>query len=68
MLPPDVTVFVRDCNVYGLCPCVRDVYFEGLCAGKASVYLSKRINSSLLTKIFNGIGCEGCETQRAIID
>jgi len=32
---------------------VRDFYFERLCAGKASVYLSKRINSSLLTKIFN---------------
>ena len=35
------------------CSCVRDVCLEGLCAGKASVYLSKRINSSLLTKIFN---------------
>ena len=52
---------VRDCNIYGVavcgppvwCSCVHDVYFEGLCAGKASVYLSKRINSSLLTKIFN---------------
>ena len=43
---------VRDCNVYGV-QCVRDVYFGGLCARKASVYLSKRINSSLLTKIFN---------------
>jgi len=29
---------------------------EGLCAWKASVYLSKRINSSLLTKIFISIG------------
>jgi len=46
---------------------VRDVYFEGLCAWKASVYLSKRTNSSLLTKIFKSIGWEGCETQRAII-
>ena len=36
------------CGAPGLC----DVYLEGLCAGKASVYLSKRINSSLLTKIF----------------
>jgi len=33
-----------------------DVYFGGLCAWKASVYLSKRINSSLLTKIFISIG------------
>ena len=40
---------------------------EGLCAGKVSAYLGKRINSSLLSKIFNGIGWEGCETQRAII-
>jgi len=46
---------------------VCDVSLKGLCAWKASVYLSKRINSSLLTKIFNGIGWEGCETQRAII-
>jgi len=60
-------------NCQGLqCLCVAllrgDVYSEGVCAGKASVYLSKRINSSLLTKIFIvGIGWEGCETQRAII-
>ena len=40
------------------------VCFVMLCAWKASVYLSKRINSSLLTKIFNGIGWEGCVTQR----
>jgi len=40
-------------NVVILCD---DVYFEGLSAWKASVYLSKRINSSLLTKIFSGIG------------
>jgi len=60
--------FVRDCNVY-VFDVVRDVCFGGLCvrcvmlsvcfvmlcAWKASVYLSKRINSSLLTKIFNGI-------------
>ena len=45
---------------YSVCPCVRgevllcdDVCFVMLCAWKASVYLSKRINSSLLTKIFN---------------
>ena len=38
------------CDVWG--SCVRDVYLEGLCAGKASVYLSKRINSSLLTTIY----------------
>ena len=46
---------VRNCNVYGAqcdAPGLCDVYLEGLCAGKASVYLSKRINSSLLTKIF----------------
>jgi len=49
-------------HFFGLCPCVRgvvllcdDVCFVMLCALKASVYLSKRINSSLLTKIFNGI-------------
>jgi len=48
--------------LYRLCPGVRgvvllcdDVCFVMLCAWKASVYLSKRINSSLLTKIFNGI-------------
>jgi len=60
------TIRVRDCNVYEL-PNVCDVCFVMLCAWKASVYLSKRINSSSLTKIFNGIGWEGCETQRAII-
>jgi len=34
---------------------MMSVCFVMLCAWKASVYLSKRINSSLLTKIFNGI-------------
>jgi len=52
------------CGAPVWCSCVRDVYFGSLCVWKASVYLSKRINSSLLTKIFNGIGWEGCETQR----
>jgi len=46
---------VRDCNVYISMWCVMSVCFVMLCAWKASVYLSKRINSSLLTKIFNGI-------------
>jgi len=40
------------------------VCFVMLCVWKASVYLSKRINSSLLTKIFNGIRWGGCVTQR----
>jgi len=53
-------------NVWCSWWCVMSIS-EGLCAWKASVYLSKRVNSSLLTKIFNGIGWEGCETQRVII-
>jgi len=54
------------CLFEGLCVrCVMlSVCFVMLCAWKASVYLSKRINSSLLTKIFNGIRWEGCVTQR----
>jgi len=36
----------------GLLVCVMSIWKEGICAGKGSVYLSKRINSSLLTKKF----------------
>jgi len=52
---------VRDVCFGGLCVMcdavclMMSVCFVMLCAWKASVYLSKRINSSLLTKIFNGI-------------
>ena len=42
------------CVMLSVC-LMMSVCFVMLCAWKASVYLSKRINSSLLTKIFNGI-------------
>ena len=52
-----IEIFKCGCVVVPLCvmcgaPGLCDVYLEGLYGRKASVYLSKQINSSLLTKIF----------------
>ena len=50
---PCVRCVVALCAMCGAPVCCScDSIWKGLCAGKASVYLSKRINSFLLTKIF----------------